>query len=248
MPTVLVPVIRPATPFPPADLPFHIDCSALDPSKKAACDTYIANTRDLAYPLLRELTGTSLSSCYDAVYYTILLDNPQRGAVGIADGNKISYSQAASVDYTPIYDAHELLHTISTYCNGALDDHIFHSFDNYVYLRLTGRERYGADIMRAGLVQLMGDNLQSIKNDSDPAKRAAQCRGYLGNLVSVLYYDSGIETIKRLYRATIKPGPESAPNKTLSSLFGTRGNKYQALVNALKQDMKYPLDVPECGY
>lgn len=247
MPTILVQVIRPATPFPPADLPFHIDCGALDPSKKPACDLFIANTRDLAYPLLRELTGTSLSSCYDAVYYIILLDNPRPGAVGIADRNKISYSQEGSVDYTPLYDAHELLHSV-TFCSGALDDHIFHSFERYVYLRLTGRDVIGADTARAGAAQLMGYNLQSIKNDSDPAKRAPQCWGYMGNLMTVLYYDSGIEPIKRLYRATIKPGPESAPNKTLSSLFGTRGNKYQALVNALKRDMQYPLDVPECGY
>jgi hypothetical protein len=63
------------TPYPPADLSFNIDCSTLDPSKQPACDLFIANTRDLVYPLLREFTGTYLSSCYDAVYYKIVPDD-----------------------------------------------------------------------------------------------------------------------------------------------------------------------------
>ncbi len=239
----------PATKFAPADLPFYIDCSALDPSKKPACDLFIANTRDLIYPLLRELTGTSLSRCYDAVYYTIVRDEQLSEWMGQADKNRILYSQRATIDAAPapLYDAHELLHTFA-FCNGALDQHIFHgAIEGHVDLTLTGQhwQNPGRDLVANWLETKL---LPDLRNIQEPGRRVEPCKRIFGDLVTILYYDSGIESIMRLYRATINPGPQYAPNETLYTLYGPRGNVYQVLVSGFEQGLRYSIDVPDCGY
>jgi hypothetical protein len=236
----LAPPAAPTSNLQPSDLPFYIDCNAIDPSRQADCDAYIAATRDRVYPLLREFTGVSLSSCYDAIYYTILPGNPRPGAVGIADYNRISYSQAASVDWTPLFDTHEIIHTIA-FCTGALDGHVFHQpFENELHRRLTGQDMPGGG--RESAVQLMESNLQVIRAN-DPSLLASECMGYLTNLVVVMYYDQGIEAIKRLYRSTI-PVTTPAPGATPAPY----EDRFKPLANTLERDFHYQIDVPQCGY
>jgi len=268
MPTALVPPALPATEapvapaaptsnLPPADLPFYIDCSALDPSRQPDCDAYIADTRDRAYPLLRELTGTSLSTCYEAVYYKIVTDAQLTEWQGQADENHITYTLRGSLDAAPapLHDVHELLHT-TNFCNGALDLHVFHgAFESYIDLATTGAEWQspGREKIANWLETKLLPGLQGL-GDATPAPGAGgnasvdACVKIYGLLVTILYYDSGIETVKGLYRATINPGPEYDPNPRLLFLFGpSMGRQFQVVVNALKQNPKYPLKVPECG-
>jgi hypothetical protein len=230
----------------PADLPFYIDCSAIDPARQADCEAYLTITRDQAYPILRELTGVSLADCYDGVYFTILPDNPQAGAVGIADQNHIQYSVAASLDDIPPYDTHELLHTVSM-CSGALDYHIFHgSFDAQAKYLVSGYEFPGA---RESAMDLRTYEIEEVKGIAEPGLRTAPCLGILGNTVTVIYYDLGITAIQPLYRATIDFDPALQPSPQLYELVGPQGNKIQALVNAIKQLYPdYAPDAPACGY
>ncbi|MDI6770349.1 MAG: hypothetical protein QMD04_11845 [Anaerolineales bacterium] len=263
-PTIPPPVTAPAStqsgaPVPAgtaSDLPFHIDCTALDPARQPDCDAYLAATRDRVYPLMRELTGTSLSSCYDGVYYTIVTDEQLSEYQGEADENHITWALRGSLDAAPapLYDPHELLHT-TTFCSGALDQHIFHgAFERYINLTLAGSEwNPGRDLVATWLETKLLPGLQTA-GDATPAPGAGghasvdACMEIYGDLVTILYYDSGIETVKGLYRATINPGPEYDPNARLLALFGPSvGRQFQAVVNALKQNPKYPLEVPECG-
>jgi hypothetical protein len=247
---------KPATPFAPADLPFHIDCSALDPSRKAECDLYIANTRDLVYPLLREITGTSLSSCYDAVYYKIVPDEQLTTHRAQAQQNRIlsSLRETLNAAPAPLYDSHEILHTISMFCNNALDNHVFHgAIESHIDLTLTGLQwqNPGRELIANWLEKKL---IPDIKKNPTPQPTPGviavdhPCAKIFGDLVTILYYDSGIEAIKRLYRATIKPDPSIVPNATLSTHFGAKAWQYQLVVHALKQNPKNSLRVPECGY
>ena len=250
-------IAAPALDLLPADLPFYIDCTALDPSRQADCETYIAATRDRVYPLLRELTGISLAGCYDAVYYTIVPDAQLSEFQGWADQNRITYSLRASLNAAPapLHDAHELLHTID-FCNGALDQHIFHgAFESYIDLTLTGVEWQspGRERIAEWLETKLLPDLQKAE-EATPAPGAGvsgpadACVEIYGDLVTILYYDSGIETVAQLYRATINPRSENNPHPRLLTLFGpTAGIQFQVVVNALKQNPKYRLTVPECG-
>jgi hypothetical protein len=119
-----------------SDIPLKIDCSQLDSARQARCNSYLTATRDEIYPHLREITGTSLSKCYDVIYYTIIPGSPRSGAGGIANRNRINYDQRYSVDITYPGDIHELLHSINQ-CDGALDEPVFHgAIINAVYARL----------------------------------------------------------------------------------------------------------------
>ena len=250
-------VRKPATPFAPADLRFHIDCSALDPSWLPDCDVYIANTRDLAYPLLREITGTSLSSCYDAVYYKIVPDEQLATHQGEADRNRILFSLRGTLNFAPLplYDSHEILHTISRFCDKALDDHVFfEAIESHIDLMLTGSPNYhypGRDLTANWLENKLIPEVRKgtvIPPQTGPIQKDHPCSKIFADLVMILYYDSGIEPIKQLYRATIKRDPAVVPNAKLSSLFGATAWQYQMVVNALKQNPKNPITVPECGY
>lgn len=247
---------KPATPFAPADLPFHIDCRALDPSRKPECDRFIANTRDLVYPLLRDITGTALSRCYAAVYYKIVPDEQLSTHRGEADKNRIVYSLRATLDAAPapLYDAHELLHTIS-FCSGALDQHVFHgAIENQVDLTLTGHswQNPGRERVANWLTTKLVPDVKKMGN-ATPAPgegrgaKAELCERIFGDLVLILHYDAGIAPIKQLYRATINTGSVT-PNAQLSRLFGGQAKQFQVVVNALKQNPKFPIPVPECGY
>lgn len=238
---------EPATPtLPPADLPFTIDCSALPAARQPDCDDFIAATRDQVYPLLRDITGVSLSACYDSIHYTILPNDPAPGVGGSANANQITYAKTYSVDLPHRYDVHELLHSISQ-CTGALDDHIFHGIIlNYVYSHLLVRDAgYFTD--RSNPVELNDYLLEAITTSSGPAQ-VDQCRGILANQMTIAYFDVGEGAILRLYHSTIAPEPAVASNQQLAEIWGAAAPKVQALLDTLEQEFKYPIDVPACGY
>lgn len=247
-----------------ADLPFQVDCSALDPSRQPECDTYLANTRTIVYPFYRQLTGDSLSDCYDAVYYRIVPDEALTDRQGEASDNHITYNLRSTLDLNsaPLYDSHEILHVIG-FCNGALDHHVFHgALEAHVDLTLTGARWQSPDRdhivqwleteLIPGLAQLDSEGIVTATPAPNQGTGGADlfdaCNEIFNRFVNVLYYDAGIETIQRVYRDTINPAPEIAPNPTLARIYGdTLGRQFQVVVNALKQNPAHQTRVPQCG-
>jgi len=230
----------------PADIQFHIDCTALDASEQSKCDLFVAQTRDLIYPIYRELTGTSLSKCFDGVYYTILPGEtvaPEAG--GQAAGNHITYVARYSVDLPYTYDAHELLHTFN-YCNGALDGHVFHgALMNAAYSRLNvSQEGYFSS--RANAADLNSSLFEMVKTSSGN-DLYNECRGILANHITMAYFDLGEDATVSMYKSTISPNPVTPPNDILSSIWGADAVKVQMVLEKLGEN-KYSLDVPSCGY
>lgn len=246
-----VPVITEAVALPtntalPPDIEFKIDCSALDASEQARCDTFIAQTRDLVYPIYRELTGTSLSACYQDVTYTILPgDSVAAGAGGLTNGNQIQYAAKYSVDLPHKYDTHELLHTFAA-CNHALDSHIFHGIlMNAAYSRL-GVSEPGYFISRENPADLNSVLVEMVKT-STGNDLADQCRGILANHLILGYFDLGEAPLIEMYKATMNPTPATPPNKTIMDIWGAAASQVEVVLEGLDA-LKYPLDVPNCGY
>jgi hypothetical protein len=247
-PTVAAPpTVAPTATLLPSDLAFTIDCSALEAARAADCETFLSTTRDKVYPILREVTGVSLSTCYDEIHYTITVDDPAAGAGGFADGANITFSQTYSVDLPEKYDVHELLHSASQ-CSGALDQHVLHgAVLNYVYARL-GILTTGYFAQRVDAVELNDFLLEAVKTSSGSVL-ADQCRGILGNQMTIAYFDLDESAVAPLYRVTIDPKPVTVPNATLVAIWGSEdAAKVQALLEALERDFNYPLDVAACGY
>ncbi len=239
-------VVKEGTGSSKADLPFKIDCTELDSERQALCNSYITSTRDEAYPHLREITGTSLSKCYDAVYYKIVpgSPSPSRGAGGLTSRNRITYDQRYSVDSEYRYDVHELLHSISQ-CNGALDAHVFHgAILNAVYVRMGSKSQYAKEKESENQKRLI-----KAAETAAGADLCDKCRAILGEEMTVAYFDLGEEAIRRLYQTTISPHPASLPNKRLVDLWGKSSSiKVQALLEVLKGEYHHGLSVPACGY
>jgi hypothetical protein len=227
-----------------ADLPFKIDCTELDPARQSLCNPYITATRDQVYPHFREITGTSLSKCYDAVYYKIIPASPRSGAGGMTSRNHITYDQRYSVDSDNRYDVHELLHSISQ-CNGALDDHVFHSsIMNAICARLGRNKPYTKEASLETMNRLIKAAEKAVGSDLHD-----KCRVILGEQINIAYFDRGEEAAQRLYRSTIAPHPASAPVKQLVNVWGKSASiKVQVLLETLKGEYKYSLNVPACGY
>ena len=231
-----------------ADLPFFIDCEKIDPAKRGICQSYIEATRDRSYPILRDMTGTYLSRCYDAVYYTILPGDVRQGAGGVADRNRITYNQRYSIDLDHAWDQHELIHTISD-CNGALDEHVFHGpLMNAVASRLGAREA-GYFYGREEAVELNRYNFDVLgKPGQSDSQRRDTCRGILGNQVTILYFDLGEDATMSLYRGTIEPRPSAQPNAQLINHWGPAASQVQALLETVWYEYKYDFSVPACGF
>jgi hypothetical protein len=249
-PTQVYPTQEPTPTFPPADVTFTINCTALDPSFKPACDAYIAATRDRSYPLLRQITGVSLSDCYQNINYTILPDDPGKGAGGFSNGPEITYNKTYSIELIHQYDTHELLHSIST-CSGALDEHVFHGIiPNAVYARL-GVFDAGYFTSSSNLKELNTYLLEKIKTASGE-ERNDMCRGIFNNELTLAYFqfdkDKAPAAINALYRATINPQPATPPNAVLTSIWNGHAAQVQVLLETLEQQYKVPINVPECGY
>jgi|GEM_PF-5239145 len=233
---------------PPSDLPFTIDCSALPASRQADCDSFLAATRDIVYPIERELTGASLSQCYKEIRYIILPTDPRPGAGGISSGDVITYNQSYSIDLTHRYDAHEILHSIST-CARALDAHIFHGMIlNAVYDRL-GVHEPGYFEARSS------ENLGAVANLENDAKTAGGaelsnlCLGILQRKITIAYFDLGESAILPLYRSTIAPlNNLTPPDARQVEIWGGYAPQVDALLEKLIQEFKYPLDLPSCGF
>ncbi len=234
-----------ASSYAKTDLPFKIDCTELDSTRQAICKSYLATTRDEVYPHLRDITGTSLSSCYDSVYYKIIPGSPSpgRGAGGLTSRNRITYDQRYSVDLKPPYDVHELLHSFSQ-CNGALDEHVFHgAIMNAVYVRMGRKPAYDKD--KASENQ---NKLTKAVEEKGRAEVHDPCRAILAEEMTVAYFDLGEEGVQRLYRSTISPHPASKPNQQLVNVWGPSAARVEALLELLKIEYKYSFSVPACGY
>lgn len=255
--------VPPDLALPPVDVNFEIDCSRIDPLYQADCDTYLENTRSVLYPFVRLLTGSELSDCYDTVYYAIVPDEELITRQGEASENHITYNlrSTLNLNVAPLYDSHEILHVIA-FCNGALDQHVFHAaFESHMDLTLAGilfsysdrdhiaswlETRLVPDLMQSGAgmeTATPGPNQGNLGSELFDA-----CAEIFGSLVTILYYDSGIETIKQIYRDTIHPGPEIVPNSRLAEIFGdSLGRQFQVVVEGVRQNPIYQFDVPVCG-
>jgi hypothetical protein len=246
------PTESPAPTVVPSDLPFTIDCSALPASRQVDCDSFIVATRDQVYPILREITGVSLSKCYESVHYIILTTDPGPTAGGISDGDTITYNEKYSIDLPHRYDVHELLHSIST-CAGALDSHIFHGMImNYVYDRLGVHEAgYFSALSSNDLTVGLDTLLEKVKTASGTDLDNA-CMGILMRKMTILYFTLDAQSIQQLYRSTIPPLKiTTPPNSKLVSVWNWKTNQVdqvEALLEMLKQSGYYFTNVPECGY
>jgi hypothetical protein len=240
-----------------------VDCSGIDPSRQPECELYLANTRDVVYPFYRQLTGVSLANCYDAVYYRIVPNEALTERQGESSDNHITYALRSTLDLNaaPLYDSHEILHVIG-FCNGALDQHVFHgALEAHIDLTLTGarwqspdRElivnwletKLIPDLDQLGVgteIATPGPNQGVMQTDLFNA-----CNEIFNDLVTVLYYDAGIETIQQVYRDTINPAPGIVPSPTLTRIYGDNlGRQFQAVANALKQNPVFQINVPQCG-
>jgi hypothetical protein len=195
---VAAPTPIPTPTLPPSDLPFTIDCSALPGSRLADCATFLAATRDIVYPIERELTGASLAKCYKELHYTILPTDPGPHAGGYSAGARITYNQKYSIDLVHRYDVHEILHSISG-CAKALDIHAFHGMImNAVYDRLGVHaagyfESRSASNLNAGL-----EDLQTKAKTAGGAELANLCIGILSRKMTIAYFDLGAGAITPL--------------------------------------------------
>jgi len=231
----------------PSDLPFTIDCSALAESSKANCGTFLAATRDVVYPIERELTGVSLSKCYGEIHYTILPTDPGPAAGGYSSGATITYNQRYSVDLPHRYDVHEILHSIST-CAKALDAHIFHGMImNAVYDRLGVHDAGYFESRSAGNLNAGLKDLQAQAGKASGTDLANLCVGILSRKMTIAYFDLGASAITPLYRSTIPPLKNAkSPDAGLAAVWGGYAQQVEALLESLQRDFGYALSVPEC--
>jgi hypothetical protein len=232
----------------PSDIVFTIDCSALPSDRRGDCDAYLAATRDQVYPILREMTGVSLSQCYKTIRYVILPDDPAAGVGGTSSGDTITYSARYSIDLAQQFDVHELLHSASS-CAGALDLHLFHGFFlNAAYDRLGAHEASwfndkGIADLRASLDRSIAQAGTATGTDL-----VNVCRGILADHLALAYVDVGVNSFRPLYRSTIPPQKvATGPSATMTAVWGEHARAVEALIEMLRNEFRYPLDVPACG-
>ena len=247
-PTALpTPTLTPTTI--PSDLPFTIDCSALPESRKTDCDAFITATRDQVYPIYRELTGVSLSKCYQSLHYVILPTDPSAGAGGLSGGDTITYNQKYSIDLPHHYDVHEILHSINM-CTKALDNHVLHGLVmNYVYDRLGVHDAgYFTNKTSDDMTVNLDFQLEKVKTASGKELKD-HCRGILMRKTTKAYFELGKESVQQIYQSTIRPLKiATPPNAKLGDIWGTSAEQVEALLETFEQDFQYSIDVPECGY
>jgi hypothetical protein len=238
----------PTIALPPSDLPFTIDCSALPASRGADCDAFLATTRDVVYPIERELTGVSLSTCFKQIHYVILPTDPGSEAGGLSFGDTIQLNKAYSIDLSHPYDVHELLHSIST-CANALDNHVFHGMImNAVYDRLGVHDAGFFEDRSSADLNVALTNLLSQAKKASGAELTGLCIGILPRKMTLAYFDLGASAITSLYRSTILPVKnDTPPSAELTQVWGGYAPQFEALRETLQRDFTYALDVPECG-
>ena len=246
----LPPTLTMTATFVPPDLPFYIDCSAISANRQADCNAYLAYTRDRVYPILRDVTGVSLSKCYASITYSIVPHETNEMYGGFSDGANISYAEQYSLDNPIPFDVHELIHSISD-CSGALDAHVFHGLlMNYVFDQLHDpvadsyivNEHQASNLLRRDITDAKKASSQDLFN---------QCNGILVNQVAVTFFQKSDKvSIQTFYRATIPPVQlDEQPNATLISMWGKESAKQvEAVLEMLKKDYNLSLKVPVCGY
>jgi hypothetical protein len=231
----------------PSDVEFAIDCSALPAGRKPDCEAFINATRDQVYPILREITGISLSQCYKVITYKILPTDPSPGAGGYSTGDTIVYNQRYSIDLPHRYDVHELLHSLST-CGHALDKHVFHGLVlNAVYDRLGVHDPGYFTANDENLVTLLDGLMKASANPSPD--QANQCRAILADRMTQAYFELGPQAAVDLYRSTVPPARNTmSPNEILSMHWGAEAAQVETLLEMLKIKYNTRLNVPQCGY
>ncbi len=235
--------------YPPSDLPFTIDCSALPASRQADCDSFLAVTRDVVYPIERKLTGASLSQCYKEIRYIILPADPRPGAGGISAGDIITYNQRYSIDLDYRYDTHEILHSISS-CAGALDIHVFHGMImNAVYERLGVHAPGYYEARSSENLNAAVEGLEKEAREASGADLTNLCIGLLQRKITIAYFDLGEGAIMMLYRSTIAPSAGlTPPDARQVEIWGGYAPQVDALMETLERQFKYRVDLPSCGY
>jgi hypothetical protein len=235
--------------YPPSDLPFTIDCSALPATRQADCDSFLAATRDLVYPIERELTGVNLSQCYKEIRYIILPDDPRPGAGGISAGDVITYNQRYSIDLKYRYDAHEILHSLST-CAHALDIHAFHGMiQNAVYERFGVHAPGYFEEQTSENLTVVLENLEAEAKKATGNELTNLCMGILQRRMTLAYFDLGEEAIRTLYQSTIPPVKNiTPPDGPQTAIWGGYAPQVDALVETFDTKFKYRLGLDSCGY
>jgi hypothetical protein len=232
----------------PSDLPFTIDCSALPSARHGDCEAYLVATRDRVYPILREMTGVSLSQCYRSIRYVILPTDPASGVGGTSSGDTITYSARYSIDLAQRFDVHELLHSAGS-CAGALDLHLFHGFFLNAAYDLLGAHDAGW-FTDKGIADFRRQLERSIAASATAAGAdlASLCRGILADQLALVYLDVGVNSFRPLFRSTIPPLKLLAePSATMTAVWGKYARQVVALNETLRNELNYPLDVPSCG-
>lgn len=246
----LSPTVASATPtHVPADIPFNIDCSALPENRKADCDTYITDTRDIVYPVLQDITGTTLASCYQSLTYIILPEAPGDGAGGLCYGDTIKFDQKYSIDLDRRYDVHEIIHSFNL-CNKALDSHVLHGMvTDAVYDRIGVTDtRYYIEETDQNITTNLDMLIEQSKTATGP-ELVDICRGILQRKMTRAYFDLGPEAVQPLYQATIKPVKNiNPPSDLLFTMWNNQSPQVQALLETLQNQYNYTLNVPQCGY
>jgi hypothetical protein len=247
----LTPTIPPTATvtYPPSDLHFTIDCSALPATRQADCESFLAATRDLVYPIERELTGVYLSQCYKEIRYVILPTDPRPHAGGISAGDVITYNQRYSIDLVHRYDTHEILHSISS-CAQALDAHIFHGMImNAVYDRFGIHDVGYYEDRSSENLNAAVEGLETEARKASGADLTNLCIGLLMRKMTIAYFDLGEGAITVLYRSTIAPLTSlTPPDARQVEIWGGYIPQVDALMETLEQQFKYRIELPSCGY
>lgn len=237
--------------LPPADILFVADCSAL-PSRQPECDAYVSQTRALAYPNLRDLTGVSLANCFPKITYTIVPGDAVEGRfVGYSNYDQIRFGERGSLDWGPgdkPYDVHELVHSFDS-CSGA------YSGRGHLLMGMITNAVYG----RLGVMELPYFSQQSDVLD-DYQNRIAEsqspqfsdiysiCEGLVGDRATLAYFQYGDSAVRRIYQSAIARQPQTQPNPIFANIFGNDAISMLAIVEALEKEFGAPMNVPACGF
>jgi len=65
---------------------------------------------------------------------------------------------------------------------------------------------------------------------------------------SVLQQSPLLKKSQPIYQSTISPSEAITPDPKLTAIWGGYARQIAALLEMLKQDYEYRIDVPECGY
>lgn len=202
-----------------SDIPFAADCSQMDESGQERCERFVEYTEKVFYPILRELTGGSLSSCYERITYQFISGHRGHG-VASRSGNIQFGEDFLNQDG----DFHELFHVIN-YCSGALDIHLFHgAVEGLVGERVYERPVTSSEEALQGDLLKMESIMPGIREqiEENPASdyynlfyKSAECSQVLQSLMFILIDQKGKEYVLGLYKEMAQLEVSIPPNHPL---------------------------------